>query len=199
MDINERNFNPESLKQMLDGKHSSQNKIQVSVGEYRPTETRKVGDTWTDSDGILWEQKEGYAARVESEWRKEVREQLNSFPNCRKETCTCFKPNRFDQKMRIIHGMCLDCVVDMEHKLRLEGKYKDYEQEKMKQNALAWLKEAEADKDAIIEEMTRTLTFVTADGDVEKWKNKVNPEELRQKIEEEFLKLKTEILSKFEV
>lgn len=199
MDINERNFNPESLKQMLDGKHASQNKIQVSVGDYNPTVTRKVGDTWTDSDGIKWEQKEGYAARVESEWRKEVREQLTSFPNCRKETCTCFKPNRFDQKMRIIHGMCLDCVVDMEHKLRLEGKYKEYEQEKMKQNALAWLKEAEADKDAIIEEMTRTLTFVTADGDVEKWKNKVNPEELRQKIEEEFLKLKTEILSKFEV
>lgn len=199
MDINENNFNVESLKDMVQGKHTSQTKIQVSVGEYNPTVTRKVGDTWTDSEGVQWEQKEGYAARIESEWRKEVREQLYSFPNCRKESCTCFKPNRFDKKMRTIHGMCFDCVIDMEHKLKLEGKYKEYEKEKMKQNALAWLREAEADKDAIIEEMTRSMTFVTADGDVEKWKNNVNPDELRQKIEEEFLKLKNEILSNFEV
>lgn len=195
MDLNEKNINAESLKQMLEGKHSSQNKVQVAIGTYNPTITRKVGDTWTDSDGILWEQKEGYAARVESEWRKEVREQLNTFPNCPKETCTCISPTRLDNKMRIYHRMCFDCVIEMEHKLRIQGKYEDYEKEKIKQNALAWLKEAEADKNAIIEEMTKSLSFVSSNGDIETWKNNFDPEEMRQKIEEEFLKLKNQILS----
>jgi hypothetical protein len=101
--------------------------------------------------------------------------------------------------MKSIHGMCFDCVIDMEHKLRLQGNYKEYEQEKMKQNALAWLQQAERDKDAVIEELTKTLTFVIADGDVETWKNNTDPEKLKEQIEEEFLKFKNDILSKFEV
>ena len=49
-------------------------------------------------------------------------------------------PKKIDQKMKRIHGMCFDCVVDMEHKIRLEGKWDEYEKRKVKENALAWLK-----------------------------------------------------------
>jgi hypothetical protein len=200
MDINENNFNVESLKDMLQGKHTSQTKIQVGYkSDGEPAPIRSVGERWFDADGFEWEQKQGYAAKLGKEWQQELHKERNTFKNCSKEVCTCEFPNRLDKKMQASHGMCFDCVIEMEHKLRIQGKYKEYEQEKLKQNALAWLKQAEQDKDAVIEELSRSLTFVTSDGDVEKWKNTVDPEELKNKIEEQFLTFKEEILSKFEV
>ena len=56
-------------------------------------------------------------------WQQELHQYLNEFPNCPKETCTCGMPKRLDEKMRKIHGMCFDCVVSMEHKIRIEGKW----------------------------------------------------------------------------
>jgi hypothetical protein len=200
MDLNENNINLESLKDMFEGKHTSQTKIQVGyTNEGEMVQTRAVGERWFDADGFEWEQKQGYALKLGKEWQQELHKEKNTFKNCPKEDCTCQFPNRFDKKMQAFHGMCFDCVIEMEHKLKLQGKYKEYEQERIKQNALAWLKQAEQDKDSVIEELTRSLTFVTVDGDVEKWKNTADPEELRNKIEEEFIKFKEEILSKFEV
>lgn len=198
MDLNESNINVESLKQMLHGKHSTQNKIQVTVGDYAPTVTRKVGEKWTDEDGNEWEQMEGYASKLGKEWQQELRKELNTFSNCPKEVCTCTLPNHLDKKMKAIHNMCFDCVIAMEHKLRIQGKYNEYEKEKIKANALAWIAQAEKDKDYVIEELSKSMEFVNANGMVEKWKNNVDPEELKIKIEEEFLKFKQDLLSKLE-
>ena len=52
--------NLQKVQDMLDGNHK--NKIQV--GYSKTEETRKVGDKWTDSDGVEWEQKEGYIYKV---------------------------------------------------------------------------------------------------------------------------------------
>ena len=51
------------VQSMIDGTYDSEfGKIQV--GQYSPTEkVRKVGDVWTDSDGIRWEQKEGFRVK----------------------------------------------------------------------------------------------------------------------------------------
>ena len=114
---------------MLHGKHSTQNKIQVTVGDYAPTVTRKVGEEWTDDDGNEWEQKEGYATKMGKEGQQELRKELSTFSNCPKEVCTCTLPNHLDKKMKAIHNMCFDCVIAMEHKLRIQGKYKEYEKE----------------------------------------------------------------------
>lgn len=185
------------VEKLLKGTHESQNKLQFGMAEYAPTVTRKVGDTWVDSEGIQWEQKEGYAARVESEWRKEIREQLNSFPSCRKETCTCIQPKRLDEKMRRIHGMCFDCVIEMEHKLKLEGKWEEYEREKMKANALAWLEEAEKDKNMIADELSKA-DFVNSFGDVETWDVQKTKDEILSKLEDEFQKFREDFIQKLE-
>lgn len=198
MNLDEKNINIESIKQMLEGKHTSQNKIQVTVGDYAPSISRRVGDKWTDDDGNEWEQKEGYAVKLGKEWQQELHQYLNSFSNCPKETCTCTLPKRLDEKMKAIHGMCFDCVIEMEHKLKIQGKYKEYEQEKIKQNALAWLKQAERDKDLVIEELTRTLKFVNSNGMVESWASGTDPDEMREKIEKEFERFKTDILKNLE-
>jgi len=185
------------VEKLLKGTHESQNKLQFGMAEYAPTVTRQVGDKWVDSEGIQWEQKEGYVARVESEWHKEIREQLNSFPNCRKETCTCIQPKRLDEKMRRIHGMCFDCVIDMEHKLKLEGKWEEYEREKMKNNALAWLEEAEKDKNMMAEELSK-VEFANSFGDMEKWDVQKTKDEILSKLEDEFQKFREDFIQKLE-
>ena len=188
----------DDVKQLLKGEHVSQTSVQVGYnGEVEEKVTRKVGDRWKDADGNEREQKEGYSIKLGKEWQQELHTYLNSFPNCPKETCTCTLPKRMDDKMKKIHGMCFDCVIDMEHKIRLEGKWDEYEKQKMKENALAWLEEAERDKNLIAEELSK-LEFANSFGDSEKWDTGVTKEQILQKIEEEFEKFREDFIKKLE-
>ena len=198
MDIKIDNLN--DVKKLLAGEHDSQQKVQVGYNENNKEEnvTRKVGDKWFDSDGNEWEQKDGYKLKLGKVWQQELHQYLNTFPNCPKENCTCGIPKKIDEKMRRIHGMCFDCVVKMEHKIRLEGKWEEYEKRKVKENALAWLKEAERDKNSIADELSR-MEFTNDFGDNEKWKTPFNKEEMLEKIENEFAEFRKNFIEKLEI
>jgi hypothetical protein len=188
----------EDVKKLINNEHESQTNIQVGYnGEVKDTPVRKVGDKWMDEDGNEWEQKEGYKIKLGKEWQQELHEYLNTFPNCRKDVCTCTMPKRMDEKMKKVHGMCLDCVVEMEHKIRLEGRWDEYERDKVKQNALAWLAEAEKDKNLIAEELSK-VEFANSFGDSEKWVTGTTKEQILQKIEEEFDRFRQDFIKKLE-
>ena len=189
----------EDVKKLLHGEHEQQQKVTVGYvpENEQQKENRKVGDRWFDSDGNEWEQKDGYTVKLGKVWQQELHTYLNSFPNCRKETCTCSMPKRLDEKMRRIHGMCFDCVIDMEHKIRLEGKWNEYEKQKVRDNAIAWLAEAEKDKNLIAEELSK-LDFANEFGEAEKWSVPVSKEELLNKIENEFEEFKQNFIAKLE-
>jgi hypothetical protein len=190
----------EDIKDILKGNHSYQNRIQVGYKpEEQPKETREVGEKWFDSDGHEWEQRQGYAVKLGKEWQQELHEEINSFPNCQKETCTCnsLTIKKLDEKMRKLHGMCFDCVTTMEHKLRIQNKWEDYEKSKMKENAIAWLKEAEKDKNLIAEELSK-LQFANEFGDVENWETGKTKEDFIKQIEEEFQKFREDFINKLE-
>ena len=189
----------EDVKKLLHGQHESQTKVQVGFVEDKKenSQSREIGDKWFDEDGNEWEQKNGYKVKLGKEWQQELHDYLNSFPNCPRETCTCGMPKRLDEKMRRIHGMCFDCVVSMEHKIRIEGKWEEYEKTKLKENAMAWLKEAERDKNLIVEEFSR-LEFTNDFGDNEKWKTPFNKEEMLEKIENEFAEFRKNFIEKLE-
>lgn len=189
----------QDVKKLLAGEHESQNKVTVGYeGEKKEeTITRKIGDHWFDEDGNEWEQKNGYKVKLGKQWQQELHDYLNTFPNCRKENCICMFPKKIDEKMRRIHGMCFDCVVEMEHKIRLEGKWDEYEKRKVKENALAWLKEAERDKNLVAEELSR-LEFTNDFGDNEKWNTPLNKEELLEKIEKEFDEFRKNFIEQLE-
>jgi leucyl aminopeptidase len=127
----------------------------------------------------------------------EVRNYLKSYPNCPKETCTCSSPNHLDKKMQTIHGMCFDCVIDMEHELRKQGKYEEYEQKKIQDNADAWIKKAEQDVEMLKKAYTESQQYVTnSDGLMETWAAQMTPEEFEEKVEKQFKEFKKEFLSK---
>ena len=196
--------NIKAVKQMLDGTHKFQTKKTIGFSDAKQkakkNEKRNVGDIWDEEiNGIMYtiEQKNGFRVKKpKNSVMSEVREYLNSYPNCQKECCKT-SYNHLDKKMQKIHGMCYDCVIDMEHQLRKEGKYEEYEQTKIRNNALSWLKKAEQDVEHLKQVYTEDYTTVAgADGQLETWKAKMTPKEFKNKIEKEFDKFKENFLEK---
>ena len=185
--------NVKAVREMIAGTHKTQTKTNVSFGEKKTFVKREVGDRWTDDDGTLWEQKKGYKVKLGK--LSELRQNLNKFPNCKKEICTCTNPKRNDIKMKTIHGMCFDCVIEMEHKLKIEGKYEEYEREKILANMKSWLKGAEVEKEAL--KTALKAKFVNEDGSIEEW-NEMSWDEVEKKIDNEFRLFKENYLKKWE-
>ena len=173
--------NVKAVKEMIAGTHRTQTKNTVSFGESKEFIKREVGDQWTDDEGNIWEQKKGYKVKLGK--LSELRKELTTFPKCQKEVCTCTNPTRNDLKMKAIHGMCLDCVVDMENNLKIEGKYGEYERQKMLENGKAWLKQAELEKEAL--KVAIKARFINEDGSFEDWDG-MSWDEMEEKIENEF-------------
>jgi hemerythrin-like domain-containing protein len=98
--------------------------------------------------------------------------------------------------MRKIHGMCFDCTIEMEHELKKAGKYEEYERQKIRENALAWLASAERDVVMLKEAYTQASQFVSSgNGDVETWTQKMTPEEFEETVQKQFDKFKENFLN----
>ena len=199
--------NIKAIQQMLEGDHKFQTKKTVGFSDAKEaakkSEHHGVGDVWeeTDTTGVTYvvEQRDGFRVRKtkNSEIFQSIREEMRSFPNCRKETCTCIKSNLVDEKMRKIHGMCGDCVIDMEHEMRKAGTYDEYEKNKIRENALAWLRNAERDVELLKQAYTQASEFVTnADGETESWGAKMTPEEFEETVQKQFERFKENFLNK---
>jgi hypothetical protein len=199
--------NIKAIQQMLDGTHKFQTKKTVGFSDVeskaKQSEYREVGDIWeeTDASGTTYviEQREGFRIRKtkNSDIFQNIREELRAFPNCRKDTCTCAGTHHLDQKMRSIHGMCFDCVIEMEHELKSSGKYEEYEQNKIRENALAWLRDAERDVELLKQAYTESMKFVSnSDGITETWSAKMTPEQFEETIQQEWNKFKENFMKK---
>ena len=194
--------NIKAVKQMLDGTHKFQTKKSIGFSDAKQkakkNERRKVGDIWDEEiNGITYTVKQENGFRVKKPKNSvaaEVREYLNSYPNCQEKCCKT-SYNHLDEKMRKIHGMCYDCVINMEHKLQKEGKYDEYVQKKTYDNAVAWLKRAEQDVKHLKQVYTEDYsTVANADGQLETWKAKMTPEEFEKTVEQQFTKFKKKFL-----
>jgi hypothetical protein len=123
----------------------------------------KEGDVW-EENGKTWTIKNG------------IKKTLGKMDNFRKElimpiACPhCKRPMKTDVQKPFwsIYKMCLDCVVDMEHVIRTEGKWEEYEKAKITANATSFYKELEQYVQDFIKEKPNK-GFVTEDGVVESW------------------------------
>ena len=197
--------NIKAVKEMIAGTHKFQTKKTIGFTDAKQkaekNKKREVGDIWEeDINGTIYtiEQQNGFRVKKpKNSVAAEVRNYLKSYPNCPKETCTCSSPNHLDKKMQTIHGMCFDCVIDMEHELRKQGKYEEYEQKKIQDNADSWIKKAEQDVEMLKKAYTESQQYVTnSDGLMETWAAQMTPEEFEEKVEKQFKEFKKEFLSK---
>ena len=141
------------------------------VGYQKAYQERTEGDVW-EEDGKTWTIKNGIKQTISKldSIRKAVAKPLH----CPK--CSSVMKNRLDDKMWKIHGICYDCVINMETELRVLGKYDEYERAMMTGNLSAWAKDMQV---YVTERLSESNTYVTEQGDVEDWKSNTKAQEQR--------------------
>lgn len=165
-----RKWNKEIIRQIVDGQNPFiQSGYSVEKKHY------KVGDQWTDTKGIMWEQRERYITRVN--------QQANSIRHLVKRICSeCGKDldicgERLDEKIYPKTGRCFDCVQAEEACLRLTGEYEKYENDKLLKNRLSALKEF---REKVIESIDYLkkddckLNMVMSSGEIITWSGAQN-------------------------
>jgi hypothetical protein len=83
-----------------------------------------------------------------------------------------------------IHRKCLDCVVEMEHKLRMRGEYEAYERKAVADNAESYINHLEA---SLMEALnTSNNQYISERGEVERWKGGLDKEKVSGELKEFF-------------
>ena len=116
--------------------------------------------------------------------------------------CQSVMTKRLDKKFWMKgFKSCFNCVVEMEHKIRAKGPdaWRKYEQKKIKDNALSWLRDQEQSFKEWKEMALKPKDIVNEDGSLEKWSGDLSEQKgFVEKMEKEFKNMKKDILKRFE-
>jgi ribosomal protein L44E len=156
------------MRNIISGKTGDRTGIQSGYEKTR--QEYKEGDIW-EENGKQWTIKNNIKQTVTKfdKLKKLVSLPLTC-PECKKH----MPSTELNKKMYSIHNKCFDCVVEMETKLKIEGKYSEYEKSLLNANKNHMLIDLEQILDNWINE---TDSFVSEDGVVESWsKGKGNDE-----------------------
>ena len=203
--------NNEAIAQMLAGEHKSQKRLTIGFSDAesrgQKQKNRTDGEIWEEKDSTgktiaWWEYVDGikFKYNVHPDLAKEmqkIREYLRSFPNCPKETCTCTTPKPIDEKFKRISGMCEDCHISYETKLKIQGKFGEYAMDKMRVNAEAYLKDAETEIEKIKVAMHNRDFLSSELGDMEQWTHD-GLEAYLSEIDKYFAEYKKDVLNRFQ-
>lgn len=144
------------------------------VGYQKAFEDRKEGDIW-EEDGKSWTIKNGIKQTISK--LDNIRKSVTKPLHC--GNCGGIMNNHLHEKMWKIHGMCYDCVINMETDLRVMGKFEEYERAMLTGNLQSWVSDMQS---MLEEDLKLTATYVTEQGDVESWNN--NSQLQKQKLAE---------------
>ena len=96
--------------------------------------------------------------------------------------CNKIMKKRLDKPNYKIHKKCHDCVIEFEHKLKLDKKYDEYIKFIKNKNSLSILDETE---NYLLDLVNSTNEgYVSEDGVVERWIGGVNKTEFTKKVKE---------------
>ena len=162
----------ERLRNLVTGKYG--NKTTIGVGYKKAAEFYEEGDIW-EEDGRKWTIKKGIKQNITK---------LDSAKKAHIMPLLCPECNRImnhsnHKAFYQIHKKCHDCVTDMETKMMISGEYDEYTR-KIKNNEIdnkikdfkIWIKE----------KVKENNTFVTEQGDVEKWVGKVDHDKVDEHV-----------------
>ena len=165
------------IRNLISGKQGDA--TQTQVGYTTKYIDRNEGDVWEEFDK-KWTIKNGIKISV----TKLDRAKLHAHTPLLCPTCSKPMKNEHDKKMFRIHQTCFDCVIKMETRLKIEGKYQEYEDKIIKSNANFMLDEFVNGFDDFLNSFDST-GIVTEQGDIEDWHVKALD---KQKIREQVLK-----------
>ena len=113
--------NLQKVQDMLDGNYKT--KIQSGYTHYE--EQRKVGDKWTDSDGVEWEQKKGYKMKISKLASRGIFD-----AHCKTCEKGILKP--WDKDTHKADGRCYHCQMDYELNLQFDKPIKWFAYRRLK-------------------------------------------------------------------
>lgn len=167
------------MRNLITGK--SGDRTQISTGYEKPSEDHKEGEVWTDRDGRTWTIKNGIKQNISKTNRLK---KLAAFPLCCPKCEKPMKPTPVNRQMYAVQGMCYDCVIDSEHKLRIEGKWGEYRSQQLTENKNSSLRDFEQ---ALESWYNQEDQFFTEAGEMENWsqgdKRKAY-DQIKQRLEE---------------
>jgi hypothetical protein len=141
----------------------------VQVGYEPPAEQKhKDGDVWTDKNGIEWIQIG--ASRISKKLydTKEMTRQVCSV--CNRDVA--WSNNNNDVKFFNKTGKCYDCVVEEEHRMRLDGTFEIYEKIKVIKNQRSFLKDLKEKIEESIkwsQNKSNKIEYINEDGSKDTW------------------------------
>jgi hypothetical protein len=145
---------------------------------------REIGEIWTDSDGITWEQF-SYGRVQQSkltETMAEVRNWISARNRCKNDTCSKSKYGYTDKKLIRKTGFCSNCLVDKESKIKEDGLWAEYEQYRIIQNMISHGSDVLSQLNQAYSDVKQEYEYVNEDGSIEKWKMERNADELKNEI-----------------
>ena len=163
------------VQSMLDGTYGGKTIVgDASVGR---EQTRAIGDTWTDSEGYEWEQKDGY--QVKKATMPAVGMFNHQCKDCGKN-CSPKMAKPWDRDTWKADGRCYHCQFNFELDLSFDKPIRWFAYRRLKdlQNMESIEKDMEQWVDAITEERKQnpfdeTIANALANGEVDMQLNKV--------------------------
>ena len=103
--------------------------------------------------------------------------------------CNTLMKKELDKKVFPAYQKCFDCVIDYEAELQKQGKSEEYFKGLRNNHIESTIKGYKSFMKDQIDSLNSNDHFVTEAGDVESWKGGIDPEELKQQLQEglEFL------------
>jgi len=141
----------------------------TTVGYQPPVEEQhKDGDVWTDKDGKEWVQKGSTKMSNNLFITQKAIKQI--CPVCKKDIF--WGGNNYDEKFFNKTGKCYDCVIEEEHKMRIDGTFGIYEKIKVIKNQQSFLKELKTKIEESLDYVKKNsnkIEYINEDGTLERW------------------------------
>lgn len=156
---------------------------------------REIGEIWEDEDGFIWEQKKfGKVKKSKlTDVMSQVRQYLDVSRECKKEDCDKTKYGPTDKKLISKTGYCSKCLATLEHPIRVDGLWKEYEQFRIYTNMMAYGTEVLEQMNNALDEITNVHQFINDTGEVEEWKSNKSVQELKEELENDIKRGKEEL------
>lgn len=168
------------MRNIITGKAGD--RTQVLAGWENKKKDRKEGDIW-EEDGKTWTIKGNIKQNITKlDGLKKMVVLPLTCPNCHKP----MKVHEFNKKMYSIHGICFDCVIDMESEIKKQGKWKEYVSEQRTNSKNAMLIDIEQAMEAWYK---HNENVITEHGDIQNWEGG-NKKEMYEQLKEELNKAK---------
>jgi len=128
--------------------------------------------------------------------QKRIRDKLDATKDLRRPwfcpECKRVMKTHADDRMWTLRGKCHNCVVEEEHKMRVDGTFEEYEKQKIEENKRAWFSDMKARAESYIRNVNNKNVIENDFGDLAEF-SEVDIEKAQIEIDKYFEHLEKQL------